>query len=189
MTTVAWDGKTLAADRQTTDGGAVFRLGSKLRKVPGGYIACAGCITDIHKFVAWVQAGMRGKPPTSGEGVDGIMVKSGRLYYIEDSVLIERDRREKIAIGSGWMWAGLCFMGLSATVGHFLLILAYRNTPASTLTPYLYAQIGFAMLGGWLAFGHLPDGPSLFGMALIALCGAAGAWLTVHETRLALRPA
>jgi len=86
-----------------------------------------------------------------------------------------------------WTWAGMALMGLSATVGHFLLILAYRNTPASTLTPYLYSQIGFAMLGGWLVFTHVPDGWSLFGMGLIALCGAAGAWLTVHESRSALR--
>ena len=32
------------------------------------------------------------------------------------------------------------------TVGHFLLILAYQRAPAATLTPYLYAQIVFAML-------------------------------------------
>jgi drug/metabolite transporter (DMT)-like permease len=82
-----------------------------------------------------------------------------------------------------WLWAGLCFMGLMGTVGHFMLILAYRNAPASTLTPYLYAQIAFAMLGGWLVFSHVPDGWSLLGMGLIALCGAAGAWLTVHENR------
>ncbi|WBY03243.1 DMT family transporter [Ramlibacter tataouinensis] len=92
-------------------------------------------------------------------------------------------------LASPWLWAGMGFMGLTATVGHFLLILAYRNTPASTLTPYLYSQIGFAMLGGWLVFAHMPDGGSLIGMGLIALCGAAGAWLTVHESRSGLRPA
>ncbi|WP_240788656.1 DMT family transporter [Ramlibacter henchirensis] len=87
------------------------------------------------------------------------------------------------SLGSGWHWAGLCFMGLAATVGHFMLILAFRNASASTLTPYLYSQIGFAMLGGWLAFNHVPDGWSLLGMALIAACGAAGAWVTVRESR------
>ena len=57
-----------------------------------------------------------------------------------------------------WLWACLCFMGLMATVGHFFLILAYQRAPAATLTPYLYAQIAFAMLGGWLVFSHVPDG-------------------------------
>ena len=82
-----------------------------------------------------------------------------------------------------WLWAGMCFMGLAGTVGHFLLILAYRHAPAATLTPYLYAQIGFAMLGGWIAFGHVPDGWTVLGMATIAACGAGGAWLTVREAR------
>jgi drug/metabolite transporter (DMT)-like permease len=89
------------------------------------------------------------------------------------------------ALPSPWLWAGLCFMGLMGTIGHFLLVMAYHRAPASTLTPYLYSQIAFSMLGGWLAFNHLPDGASMFGMVLIALCGAGGAWLTVRENRKA----
>jgi drug/metabolite transporter (DMT)-like permease len=84
-----------------------------------------------------------------------------------------------------WLWAGMSFMGFMGTVGHFALILAYYRAPAATLTPYLYSQIGFAMLGGWLVFSHVPDTPSLLGIVMIAVCGAAGAWLTVRERRLA----
>ena len=90
----------------------------------------------------------------------------------------------------GWReWALLCVMGFMGTVGHFFLILAYQRAPASTLTPYLYLQIAFAMLGGWLMFSHVPDAVSLFGMGLIAVCGAAGAWLTVRERREPIEPA
>ena len=90
----------------------------------------------------------------------------------------------------GWEWWGLlCLMGFMATVGHFLLILAFQRAPASTLTPYLYAQIAFAMLGGWLLFSHVPDAVSLIGMGLIGVCGAAGAWLTVRERREPIEPA
>ena len=81
-------------------------------------------------------------------------------------------------------WLQLGLMGLMATVGHFLLILAYGRTPAATLTPYMYAQIGFAMLGGWIVFSHIPDQWTLIGMGLVALCGALGAWLTLRESRL-----
>ena len=79
-------------------------------------------------------------------------------------------------------------MGLMGTVGHFMLILAYQRAPASTLTPYLYAQIAFAMLGGWLVFSQVPDRMSLVGIAMIAVCGAAGAWLTVRERRVPIEP-
>lgn len=85
-------------------------------------------------------------------------------------------------------WALLCLMGLMGTVGHFMLILAFQRAPASTLTPYLYAQIAFAMLGGWLMFAHVPDVVSLAGMGMIAACGAAGAWLTVRERRVPIEP-
>lgn len=84
-----------------------------------------------------------------------------------------------------WLWGGMALMGLMGTVGHFLLILAYYRAPAATLTPYLYSQIGFAMLGGLLVFSHVPDRLSLAGIVMIAVCGAAGAWLTVRERRTA----
>lgn len=93
------------------------------------------------------------------------------------------------ALPSWREWALLCLMGAMGTVGHFLFILAYQRAPASTLTPYLYAQIAFAMLGGWLVFAHVPDAFSLVGIALIAVCGAAGAWLTVRERRVPIEPA
>ncbi|KQP23059.1 DMT family transporter [Pseudorhodoferax sp. Leaf267] len=89
-----------------------------------------------------------------------------------------------VHIESWQLWAALLLMGLMATVGHFMLILGYARAPAATLTPYLYGQIGFAMLGGWLVFSHVPDQWAMLGMALVAFCGAAGAWLTVRESRI-----
>jgi drug/metabolite transporter (DMT)-like permease len=89
------------------------------------------------------------------------------------------------AVPNPWLWAGMAFMGLLGTVGHFALILAYYRAPAATLTPYLYSQIAFAMVGGLLVFSHVPDHLSLVGIVMIAVCGAAGAWLTVRERRAA----
>lgn len=78
----------------------------------------------------------------------------------------------------------LSLIGLMGTVGHFLLILAFARAPASTLTPFNYTQIGFAMLGGWLVFGHVPGHWELAGIALIVLCGASASWITARENRL-----
>ena len=91
-------------------------------------------------------------------------------------------------LDSWTLWAGLLLMGFLATVGHFMLILAYARTPAATLTPFLYAQIGFAMLGGWLVFSHVPDGWSQLGIAMVAVCGASAAWLTARESRVLMEP-
>lgn len=83
----------------------------------------------------------------------------------------------------GLMWGLLVAMGVLGAFGHFLLILGYQRAPATALTPYLYAQIGFAMVCGWIVFGHVPDGWAAVGMGLIALCGVGGAWLTLNEHR------
>jgi drug/metabolite transporter (DMT)-like permease len=76
----------------------------------------------------------------------------------------------------------LVLMGVAATAGHWLLIMAYTRTTAATLTPFFYVQIGFAMLGGWLIFSHVPDIWSLAGIGMIAICGALGAWMTARES-------
>ena len=94
-----------------------------------------------------------------------------------------------VPLGASWLWLPLGLMGVTATIGHFVLILAYQRAGAATLTPYLYLQIGFAMLGGWLVFQHVPDRIAMVGIAMIAVCGACGAWLTVRERRLLLEPA
>lgn len=86
------------------------------------------------------------------------------------------------------IWLQLFLMGLMGTIGHFFLILAYGRAPAATLTPYMYTQIGFGVLGGWLVFSHLPDQWTLMGMGMVALCGALGAWLTVREKRIVIQP-
>ncbi len=91
-----------------------------------------------------------------------------------------------IQVDSAALWGAMFIVGLAGTVGHFLLILAYQRTTAAVLTPYLYCQIGFAMLGGWLVFSQVPDSWSLIGIGMIAVCGAFGAWLTVRESQVRL---
>jgi len=86
-------------------------------------------------------------------------------------------------IDNPWAWLGTFVMGAASALGHLLLLHAYVHAKPATIAPFLYSQIGFAMLGGWLVFGHMPDGIALLGMALIAASGAASAWLTVRETR------
>lgn len=86
-------------------------------------------------------------------------------------------------------WLKLVGMGLAGTLGHYLLTIAYRRTPAATLMPFLYAQIGFAMMAGFIIFSHVPDGIALAGIVMIALSSALGAWLTVRESRIVVQPA
>lgn len=88
------------------------------------------------------------------------------------------------AVANPWLWLGLLLMGVAGAAGHMLMIMAFGRSPAATLMPYMYLQIGFAMLGGWIMFDHIPDHLSLIGIGLIAACGTAGGVLTLYESRL-----
>jgi drug/metabolite transporter (DMT)-like permease len=66
--------------------------------------------------------------------------------------------------------------------------LALGLAAASTLMPFIYAQIAVAAAIGWLVFDHLPDGWSWVGMAVVAACGAATVWLNVREAAAQRRP-
>lgn len=79
------------------------------------------------------------------------------------------------------MWMVMALMGVLGTLGHFFLIVAYARTPVAILTPYLYLQILFGALGGWLVFEHVPDAWALAGIATIFACGVFGTWLTGRE--------
>lgn len=77
-----------------------------------------------------------------------------------------------------WLLVGL--LGVFGSLGHYLMIRALHHAPASRVTPYLYTQIAFATLAGWVAFGHSPDRWTVAGIALIAVCGALGVRLKHH---------
>ena len=84
---------------------------------------------------------------------------------------------QALAALTAGQWVALVAVGLLGTAGHLLLVLAARLAPASTLMPFIYAQLAFATLAGWLVFARLPDAWGWLGMAVIALSGAVGAWL------------
>lgn len=80
--------------------------------------------------------------------------------------------------GLPWMWSDIapglqdslliCLLGILGGSGHYLLIRAFRRTPATTLAPFLYVQLIWAGLLDLAIFDHVPDGPTWIGIALIA---------------------
>ncbi|WP_417282411.1 DMT family transporter [Comamonas sp.] len=86
-------------------------------------------------------------------------------------------------LSSPAMLAGIAAMGVGSAIGHLLMLKAYEYAKPATITPYLYSQILFAAMAGWLLYRHIPDQWAVMGMLIIALGGALSAWLTVRESR------
>jgi drug/metabolite transporter (DMT)-like permease len=81
----------------------------------------------------------------------------------------------------GWLeWMLLGLMGVCGGVGHHLLAMAHRYAPASTLAPFLYQQILYMALFGYLVFGSVPDAALWVGAAIVV---ASGLYLFARERR------
>jgi drug/metabolite transporter (DMT)-like permease len=83
------------------------------------------------------------------------------------------------ALLAHWPWFVL--IGFMGTFGHLMLIRAYMRASAPVLTPFLYSQIAFATLAGWLVFNHAPDALAWLGIAVIAASGVGNALLAARE--------
>jgi drug/metabolite transporter (DMT)-like permease len=92
------------------------------------------------------------------------------------------------AVGD-WTWpqelsTGLAFalIGVLGAVGHQLFSTAHRFAPASTLAPFIYAQMIYLTASSWIVFGEPPDAWILLGAPLVV---GSGLYIWLRERQLA----
>ena len=72
----------------------------------------------------------------------------------------------------GWLeWTVACLMGVLGGLGHYLLALAHRYAPATVIAPFLYQQVIYAALLGYVVFGDVPSGAVWLGAAIVVASG------------------
>jgi drug/metabolite transporter (DMT)-like permease len=76
------------------------------------------------------------------------------------------------------VWAGMAAMGAFGALGHWLLIVAHARAPAPVLAPFIYGQILWMLVLGWLIFGDLPDRWTVAGAGVVI---ASGLYLLYRE--------
>lgn len=77
-------------------------------------------------------------------------------------------------------WGLACLLGLLGGLGHYLLALAHRYAPASVIAPFLYQQILYMALFGYLVFGDVPAPSVWLGSAIVI---GSGLYLFARERR------
>lgn len=71
-----------------------------------------------------------------------------------------------------WLeWAVAGLMGVLGSLGHYLLALAHRYAPASVIAPFLYQQVLYMALFGYLVFGDVPSAAVWIGAAIVVSSG------------------
>jgi drug/metabolite transporter (DMT)-like permease len=70
-------------------------------------------------------------------------------------------------------------IGVAATAGHWIVVMAFRYADASVLAPFSYSQLLWVTLLGLVAFGEVPDIYTAAGAAIIVASGL----YTAHRER------
>jgi drug/metabolite transporter (DMT)-like permease len=82
---------------------------------------------------------------------------------------------------SGWLeWTVACLLGVLGGVGHYLLALAHRYAPSSVIAPFLYQQVVYMALFGYLVFGDVPGVGVWLGAPIVI---GSGLYLFARERR------
>lgn len=102
MTTIAWDGSTLAADRRRTLNGTVIRA-EKIHRVENKdspFVLCgfAGCCYDAANIRLWIEGKLE-KPSVSSTHC--IAIDKRRQVWVTEEKLVWVRVPSKWAIGSG----------------------------------------------------------------------------------------
>src|SRR3954463_8749661 len=75
-------------------------------------------------------------------------------------------------------WTLACLMGVFGGVGHYLLALAHRYASSTVIAPFLYQQVLYMALFGYLVFGDVPAPAVWIGAAIVI---GSGLYLFARE--------
>lgn len=81
-----------------------------------------------------------------------------------------------------WVAALLMVMiGVLGSTGHYFLIAGHKLAPASVLSPFVYTQLIWVIVLGYLVFGQVPNSWTIAGAAIVI---ASGLYLLYRERKL-----
>ena len=78
-------------------------------------------------------------------------------------------------------WGVIALCGLMGGVGHLSVAMAHRYASAAVLGPFLYQQILYLTLWGWLVFKQVPDAFVVAGALVVVASGLYLLWLEMRR--------
>jgi drug/metabolite transporter (DMT)-like permease len=78
-------------------------------------------------------------------------------------------------------WAAIGACGLCGGLGHYCVAKAHRYASAAVLGPFLYQQVIYMALWGWLIFAQVPDGFVAAGAGVVVASGLYLLWLEMRR--------
>ncbi len=116
MTTVAWDGETMAADSAVHDGETIVHRMKKIQRMPNGALAgFAGDVEQAMALLEWLRGGQRGTKPKSKDVSVLYVTPQRRVYHYDGGRKAHPIAEPFFSIGTGADVAfGAMFAGSNA---------------------------------------------------------------------------
>jgi drug/metabolite transporter (DMT)-like permease len=146
---------------------AVGLGGAVLAAQPGTGTFSLGAAFPFLSAVAWAFGMIITRQLAPTERASTTLLWTAASGLLALTCLLPFDAR----VPSGVELALCLLIGVVASGGQWLVVLAYRLVPASLLAPFSYLQIIWSTLLGYLVFGAKPATITLIGAAVIAGSG------------------
>jgi drug/metabolite transporter (DMT)-like permease len=82
---------------------------------------------------------------------------------------------------SAGVWGVMLLCALMGGLGHLFVAQAHRHASAAVLGPFLYQQILYMTLWGWLVFDQVPDAFVVAGAGVVVASGLYLLWLEMRR--------
>jgi drug/metabolite transporter (DMT)-like permease len=142
-------------------------LGVLLVVRPGTATFQAAALFPVLSALCWATASVVTRKISSAERATTTLLWSAVVGLVVLSAMLPAvavwPRPGELALG--------LLLGLIASTGQYLMVLAYRHAAASLLAPFSYMQLLWSTALGWLVFAAWPDGLALTGAAVIVGSG------------------
>ncbi len=141
---------------------------------PGSEALQWAALYPLSSAACWAAAMIVTRVIGATDRSEATLLWSSTVGLLVLTVLLPFNWREPTAAELGLS----VLLGVFASSGQYLLILAYRRATASVLAPFSYIQLIASGTLGYLVFGNLPDGAALLGAAVII---ASGLYIVYRE--------
>ena len=134
---------------------------------PGSSAFQITALLPIGAAILWAFGSVMTRGMMTTEPPETTMVWSSLVMLVGTTLLLPF-----YFVMPGWREIGLgLWIGLSAAVGHTMVIVAFGRARASVLAPFAYVQLVWEASTGYLLFGTVPDRWIVAGAAIIVASG------------------
>ena len=151
---------------------------------PGSAVFRFEALLPICSSMAWAISVICTRKLALHDGVDTTLVYSGIFGF----ALVTLIALPQIAVPPLEGILAAVAMAVVWSAAQWLSVHAYHRGNVSVLAPFTYSQLLWSTLIGVVAFGHVPDGGSLAGIATILACGVIAMWWSTRDEAEPERP-